>query len=186
MLFASTLNDKSHLTSNIQEVIQQAMSAVYLTSLLQDNNIVDRSNNSNTNNNSKNIDDDNSFVSHPNHAIPDGYSLYRINGILRFVNERDANDNKQWQVPLSETTLRNTLDTSARFLRSVITCALNGTLDALHERRHAALRAILQFARLVPINISASNEANLNDDKMHAMVTSEGVNFCMLPLHQQW
>ncbi|CCW59967.1 unnamed protein product [Phytomonas sp. EM1] len=80
-------------------------------------------------------------------------------------------------IPLTAASLRNALKTSRRFLRSATTCALAGSLAPLGEgKTHHALGAILQLRRLVP-------PAGAAED---GRVTAEGLNFCLMPLPQQW
>lgn len=75
---------------------------------------------------------------------------------------------------LPDGSLRNALDCSKRFLRSVTTCALSGSAEPLRSSQQNALSSIIQFSRLVPPPQAAGE------------VTSEGLNFCMMSLQQQW
>ncbi|GET93147.1 hypothetical protein, conserved [Leishmania tarentolae] len=80
--------------------------------------------------------------------------------------------------PLHPVSLERALSTSKRFLRTAITCALDGSTDTLAGRQ-SELRAILQLAHLVPPTPSTGALAKKE-------VTPEGISFCMVSLKQQW
>lgn len=113
-------------------------------------------------------------------------------------------------LPVSQLSLTNAVETSRRFLRSVTTCALSGSVDYLLQRRQHALSSILQYARLVPpatgsgsSPVSAASPTSSSshiagrktargedegngDDGDSRTVTAEGINYCMMSMPQQW
>ncbi|CBZ25923.1 conserved hypothetical protein [Leishmania mexicana MHOM/GT/2001/U1103] len=80
--------------------------------------------------------------------------------------------------PLHPVSLERALAASKRFLRTAMTCALDGSTDALAGRQ-PELRAVLQLAHLVPDTPSTGAPPKKG-------VTPEGISFCMVSLQQRW
>ncbi|CCW67061.1 unnamed protein product [Phytomonas sp. Hart1] len=112
-------------------------------------------------------------------AVLSGHPLMHIAGDPHFSFPVGAPDlsTDGMGIPLSAVSLRNALHTSRRFLRSAMTCALAGSLAPLGDlKQQHALGSILLLLRLVP-PVGAAD---------HGCVTSEGLNFCLMPHPRQW
>ncbi|CAC9549119.1 TFIIH basal transcription factor subunit [Leishmania donovani] len=96
---------------------------------------------------------------------------------FRFCGPRDAETPGEGY-PLHPVSLERALATSKRFLRTAMTCALDGSTDALAGRQ-PELRAVLQLAHLVPHTPSTGAPPRKE-------VTPEGISFCMVSLQQRW
>lgn len=87
--------------------------------------------------------------------------------------------------PLQTSTLSTALMNSRAHLRAVTSCALDGSLQSLKERRFQALGYILQASGLVQARaVDAPHRAGMSAES--STITAEGLNFCMLAVSQQW